>query len=203
MRVSVRDTAKAVARGMAHVAVSPFVVSFAIRARIFDPDRALMASTQMLAMIPGFAGQYLRRAFLHHTIAECHPSVVVEWGTTVSRTGARLGRNVYVGPGCHLGLVEIAEDALIAAGVHLPSGGSTHGIDDVTIPIRDQQGDERCVRIGAGSWIGSGCIVMADVGAATVVGAGSVVTRALPAFVVATGAPAQVRRHRRPEPIAV
>lgn len=203
MRVTLRDTVKAMVRGLAHIAIVPFLVSFAIRARIFGADRALMASTQTLAMVPGVAGQYLRRAFLQYAIAGCDPSVVVEWGTTLSRTGARLGRNVYVGPCCHLGLVDIEEDALIAAGVHIPSGGATHGIADVTVPIREQVGNEYCVRIGAGAWIGSGCVVMADVGAATVVGAGSIVTRHLPPYVVATGAPAEVRRHRRPEPVAV
>jgi acetyltransferase-like isoleucine patch superfamily enzyme len=203
MRMTLRDTLKTIARGAAHVAIAPLVASFAIRARLFDPDRALMASTQTLAMVPGVAGQYLRRAFLHHAIAGCDPSVVVEWGTTLSRTGARLGRNVYIGPCCHLGLVDIGEDALIAASVHVPSGGATHGIEDVLVPIREQRGRERCVRIGAGAWIGSGCIVMADVGASSVVGAGSIVTRPLPAFVVATGAPAKVRRHRGPEPMAV
>lgn len=203
MRVRLRAALKAVARGIAHVAVVPCLGSFAIRARLFDPDRALMASTQTLAMVPGVAGQYLRRAFLHHTIAACHPTVVVEWGTTLSRTGARLGRNVYVGPACHLGLVDIAEDVLIAAAVHVPSGGASHGIDDVEVPIREQAGHEHVVRIGPGTWIGSGCIVMADVGAASVIGAGSIVTRPLPDYIVATGAPAQVRRHRRREPVAV
>lgn len=190
-------------RAMAHVAVMPSVASFTIRAWLFGPDQALMASTQTLAMLPGLTGQYLRRAFLQHAIAECDPSVVVEWGTTLSRTGARLGRNVYIGPSCHLGLVHIEENVLIAAGVHVPSGGAIHGIADVTTPIREQPGRETCVRIGAGSWIGSGSVVMADVGAASVVGAGSIVTRALPAYVVAAGVPAQIRRHRRPEAVAI
>ena len=33
------------------------------------------------------------------------------------------------------------------------------------------------VRIGAGAWIGSAAVVMADVGANSIVGAGSVVTK--------------------------
>lgn len=203
MRVSGREAVKAVLRGAAHVLVTPLVVSFAIRARLLDPDRALMASTQLLALVPGLPGQYLRRAFLQHAIAGCHPSVVVEWGTTLSRAGACLEKNVYIGPGCHLGLVHIEAEALIAAGVHIPSGGSTHGIDDVTVPIREQPGEERVVRVGAGAWIGSAAVVMADVGAATVVGAGSVVTRPLPGGVVAAGAPARVLRSRVAEPRAV
>ncbi len=191
-----REALKSAARGAAHVLVLPISVSFSVRAWLIGRDRALMASTQWLAMVPGLPGQYLRRAFLQHALAGCHPTVVVEWGTTLSRAGARLDRDVYIGPSCHLGLVHVERDVLIAAGVHVPSGGSTHGIDDVSIPIREQPGRERLIRIGAGTWIGSAAVVLANVGADTVVGAGAVVTRALPAGVVAAGVPARVLRTR-------
>jgi acetyltransferase-like isoleucine patch superfamily enzyme len=85
--------------------------------------------------------------------------------------------------------------------VHIPSGAITHGIDDVTVPIRDQPGVQRMVRIGAGAWLGSAAVVMADVGRNTIVGAGSVVTRPLGDGVVAAGVPARVirlRAERRP-----
>lgn len=48
------------------------------------------------------------------------------------------------------------------------------------------------VRIGAGVWIGSASVIMADVGDETVLGAGAVVSKALPERVVAHGAPARV-----------
>lgn len=198
MRVSLREAMKSGARGAAHALMLPLMASFAIRARLIGRDRALMASTQWLAMVPGLPGQYLRRAFLQHAIAACHHTVVVEWGTTLSRAGARLDRNVYIGPSCHLGLVHVEHDVLIGAGVHVPSGGATHGIADVSVPIREQPGHERLIRIGAGSWIGSTAVVMANVGADSVVGAGSVVTRPLPVAVVAAGAPARVLRTRLP-----
>ena len=44
--------------------------------------------------------------------------------------------------------------------------------------------------------IGSAAVVMADVGADTIVGAGTVVTAALPARVVAGGVSARVLRNR-------
>ena len=201
MRVNLREALKMAARAAAHVVVLPWCASFSVRARVFGRDQALMASTQTLGMLPGLTGQYLRRAFLQHAIASCHHSVVIEWGTTVSRAGTRLDQGVYIGPSCHLGLVHVERDVLIAAGVHVPSGAATHGIDDASVPIRDQPGRERLIRIGAGSWIGSAAVVMANVGEQTVVGAGAVVTRALPSGVVAAGVPARVLRSRlqRPE----
>ena len=38
--------------------------------------------------------------------------------------------------------------------------------------------------IGAGAWIGSGAVVMADVGCDTIIGAGAVVTRSVPPLLV-------------------
>ena len=196
--MTTREAAKAVARAAAHLAVMPALASFAIRARLMGRDRALLASTQALAIIPGLAGQYIRRAFLQHAIAHCHHSAVIEWGTTLSRAGARIDDGVYIGPSCHLGLAHVERDALIASGVQVPCGAMTHGIDDVSLPIRDQPGRERLIRIGAGAWIGAAAVIMANVGDHTVVGAGAVVTRPLPSGVVAAGVPARVLRQRAP-----
>jgi virginiamycin A acetyltransferase len=191
-----RETAKALARGAASVAVLPLAASFAVRSAVIGRDRALEASSQWLALIPGLLGQYVRRAFLARALAGCHPSVVVEWGTTLSRAGARLDENVYIGPGCRLGLVHVEHDVLIASGVHVPSGAMTHEIGDLSRPIREQGRAEQLVRIGAGSWIGEAAVVMAHVGCDAVIGAGAVVTRPVPACAVAAGVPARVLRMR-------
>ena len=53
MGVNLRETIKAAARGVAHVLVLPFCVSFTVRAWLLGRDRALMSSTQTLAMVPG------------------------------------------------------------------------------------------------------------------------------------------------------
>lgn len=191
-----RDAAKRAASIAAVVAVVPALLSFRLRARILGRDRALEGSTQALALLPGLVGQYLRRAFLSRVLAECHPTATIEFGTILSRTAARIGANAYVGPRCHLGLVHIHRDALLAAGVHVPSGPLSHGVGDVGVAIREQAGAPRMVRIGAGSWIGSAAVVMADVGCNTIVGAGAVVTHPLPDAVVAVGVPARVVRSR-------
>lgn len=198
--MNVRELMKAAARLAAHVAATPFVWSFTLRAAFVGRDRAVQSSTQLLALVPGLTGQYLRRAFLGRSIDACHHTAVVEFGTTFSRAGARVDERAYIGPGCHLGLVHVECDVLIAAGVHIPSGSKTHQIDDVTRSIRDQPSGERLVRIGAGSWIGAAAVVMADVGPESVVGAGSVVTQPVPGGVVAAGVPSRVVRRRNPPP---
>ena len=193
------EAAKAVARAIALVMATPALVSFVIRRRLFGADRSIEGSTQAFALLPGLVGEYIRRAFLSRTLAYCDPTATVRFGTVFSQTGCRLDANVYVGPGCHLGLVHLERDVLLAAGVHVPSGGSTHGFDDPDRPIREQPGSLRIVRIGEGTWVGSAAIVLADVGKHCVIGAGAVVTKPLPDYVIAAGVPARIIRSRRPE----
>jgi acetyltransferase-like isoleucine patch superfamily enzyme len=191
-----KDVAKAFARAAATLLVLPALLSFAIRRVVLGPNRALMGSTQALSLIPGVIGQYARTAFLRRVLAHCAPSVTVEFGTIFSNVGTRLDDHVYIGPMCHIGLVHLERDVLVGAGVHIPSGRETHGTADPNIPIREQPGRLQVVTIGAGAWIGSAAIVMADVGANSVIGAGSVVTKALPDAIIAAGAPATVLRSR-------
>jgi acetyltransferase-like isoleucine patch superfamily enzyme len=187
---------KAFARVIATLLVLPSLISFGIRRMMLGPDRALMGSSQALALVPGIVGQYMRAAFLRRVLAHCAPSAAIEFGTIFSKVGARIDENVYVGPMCHIGLAHLERDVLLGAGVHVPSGSETHGLDDIEVPIREQPGRLQMITIGAGSWIGSGTIVMADVGSNSVVGAGSVVTRPLPGAAIAAGAPAKVVRSR-------
>jgi virginiamycin A acetyltransferase len=195
----VRPALKHVAFWLATVAILPALASYWLRGAVFGRDRALEGSTQALALVPGLVGRYARRAFLARALAACHPTVTVEFGTLFSSSRARLDENVYVGPRCHLGFVHLERDVLVGAGVHIPSGGDTHGVEDVGRPIREQVREKQEVTIGHGTWIGSAAVVMSDVGHDSVIGAGSVVTRPVPPLVVAAGVPARVIRHRSAE----
>jgi len=192
----VRELVKSSLRFLALLAILPLLLSFWCWSLVLGRDRALEGSSQTLSLFPGLIGIYLRRAFLMRVLDHCHHTVNVEFGTLFSQTGARLDENVYVGPRCHLGLVHVCRDALLGPAVHVPSGARTHGTADPTRPIREQKNERVRVTIGAGAWIGSAAIVMADVGEGTVVGAGAVVTKPLPARVVAVGVPAKVVRRR-------
>lgn len=195
-RFPFREALKALARGIATLLVLPMLLSFWLRSWVIGRDHALEGSSQLLSLIPGLLGQYLRRAFLARVLARCHPSSSIGFGTIFSKTGASIDANVYIGPHCHIGLACIERDALIATGVQITSGAHTHGMADPTLPIRDQPITYHLVRIGAGAWIGSAAVVMTDVGRDTVVGAGAVVAKPLPDRVVAAGVPAKVIRNR-------
>jgi virginiamycin A acetyltransferase len=193
-----REAVKLLLHAVATLAISPMLLSFHLRRAILGDDRAIMGSSQALSLVPGVLGEYLRRAFFARTLAHCSRSATIGFGTTFSQRGARLDDNVYVGPACHLGLVHLHRDVLLAAAVHVPSGAETHGTADVTRPIREQPGTRTMITIGEGSWVGSAAVVMADIGRHTVIGAGSIVTKPVPDFVVAVGSPARVVRSRVP-----
>ncbi|WP_279638261.1 sugar O-acetyltransferase [Nocardioides seonyuensis] len=88
--------------------------------------------------------------------------------------------------------VTIGEDVQIGPNVQLLT--ATHPLEPG--PRRDKWEAAEPITIGDNVWLGGGVIVCPGVtiGADTVVGAGSVVTRDLPAGVVAVGSPARVVR---------
>jgi len=90
--------------------------------------------------------------------------------------------------------IEIGDD--VFTGHHVYITDASHGYEDVTLPIGRQFGESKPVRVGDGSWLGHGVVVLpgADIGRHVAVGAGSVVTGALPDFSVAVGSPARVVR---------
>jgi virginiamycin A acetyltransferase len=189
---------KNLARWLGYAAVAPLVAAYWIRAMWAGRDRSLESSSQLLSLVPGFTGQYLRRAFLQCVVESCDPTACIEFGTIFSKTGVRIGRFAYIGPRCHIGWAHIADDALLAAGVHVTSGARIHGFLDPTVAIREQPGELAVVHIGKGAWVGSAAVVMADVGEGAIVGAGAVVTKPVPDFAVVAGVPARFVRSRLP-----
>lgn len=113
----------------------------------------------------------------------------------------RIGRGTFINFDCvflDCALIEIGEDVQIAPGVHLYT--AQHPIE----PIARRDGLEYAlpIRIEDNVWLGGRVVVCPGVtiGRDTVVGAGSVVVRDLPAGVVAAGAPARVIREVTSEP---
>jgi acetyltransferase-like isoleucine patch superfamily enzyme len=88
--------------------------------------------------------------------------------------------------------ITIGDD--VWTGHHIYITDQNHGYEDVTRPISVQSMPEKAVRIGNGSWIGHGSVILpgSDIGEHVVIGANSVVTGTIPSFSVAVGVPARV-----------
>jgi acetyltransferase-like isoleucine patch superfamily enzyme len=91
--------------------------------------------------------------------------------------------------------IEIEDD--VWTGHHVYITDQNHGYEDLDAPISRQHQPERPVRIGRGSWIGHGAVILpgADIGRNVVIGANSVVTAGrIEDHCVAVGAPARIVR---------
>ena len=74
----------------------------------------------------------------------------------------------------------------------------SHRFRDPSQHFLDQGYDYRPITIGDGVWVASKCTVFADIGTRTVVGAHSLVSRALPPYCLAVGSPARPVEHFAP-----
>ena len=88
--------------------------------------------------------------------------------------------------------IEIGNDVWTGHNVYITD--QNHGYEDIERPISQQSQPERAVKIGDGSWLGYGSVVLPGVtiGKHVVVGANSVVTHDIPDYSVAVGVPAKV-----------
>ena len=109
---------------------------------------------------------------------------------------------IYIGDYCYLGFglsllnaskIRIGNSVLMASNVLISS--ENHGMDpESTIPYMDQDLTARDVLIEDGVWIGQNVCILPGVtiGEKAIVGAGSVVTKSIPAYCIAVGNPAKV-----------
>jgi len=152
-----------------------------------------LTGAHMVAVAPGILGDYLRAAFYHLTLRSCSLRSRISFGVIFSNPDATVGLGAYIGAYCVLGRVRIGEHVQIASLVQVISGSKQHGRDEHGNLMTGEAGVFEAVSIGANAWVGAAAIVMADVGEKSTIGAGSVVTKPVPAGVVAVGNPARVR----------
>jgi maltose O-acetyltransferase len=159
---------------------------------VFDTRTYLPAQGFMLKLASAFPWLlYLRlsRWLVHRVL------VNVENCRILPGFSAVVGKNIHARD-VHLGGTRILDYADVRIGAGTQFGGenviitSTHALSDFRIV-------EACpVTIGRNVWITERCIILGgvEIGDNTVIGAGSVVTRSIPANVLAAGNPCKVVR---------
>lgn len=106
----------------------------------------------------------------------------------------RVGRNVFINQNCTLmdmGGIELGDETMLGPGVKLITGG--HGL----LPSKRKTHITIApLKIGRNVWLGAGATVLqgVSVGDDSVVAAGAVVTKDVPANVLVAGVPARVVR---------
>lgn len=171
--------------------------TYPLRSAMKHCGRNVTIKRGMKANFPGgltignnvFLGEFCWFSFLSENVQKGAPNIALS--PTID-----IGNNCYVGRfatfAC-MNHIEVGNDVMISDRVFV--GDCHHGYADPRLPVRDQyMFSPGTVSIGDGSWIGINVAIMPNVkiGKHCVVGANSVVTRDIPDFHVAAGAPARI-----------
>lgn len=116
-----------------------------------------------------------------------------------NRGHVRIGERTWIGPYCLIygnGGVEIGSDVLVAG--HTSINTVSHVARRTDIPMNAQGIHSDRVVVEDDVWIGLNCTILQGVtiGRGSIIGAGAVVTRDIPAGSIALGVPARVVGHR-------
>lgn len=149
--------------------------------RWFNSTFLFDLGAMVLCLIPGTIGSYLRTSFYTQTLSRCGYDFSPGFLSIVQHPDVEIGRGVYLGSLSLVGRNAVIEDDVIIA--------SRVIVQPTQLVAR---GSERALRVGAGSWVGESAIVMADVGAHCIVGAGCVQDREVATRFVAVGNPMRV-----------
>ena len=156
--------------------------------------------SQMISLIPGKLGIYIRAAFYRLACPDTSDEILVGFLTVFSHRDTSIAQGVYIGPQCNIGKCSIGEKTLLGSGVHILSGKNQHHFADTDTPIQEQGGTYTKVSIGRDCWLGNGAIVMTDVTDHCIIAAGSVVVNTITEpGTIHGGNPAKLLR-RRAEP---
>lgn len=159
-------------------------------------DQPFQGCSQLLSLLPGVPGNYLRQQFYCLALAECHDDCCIEFGTRLNQRGIEIGRRVYIGTNCCIGLCRFEDDVMLGSNVDILSGKQQHHFERLDIPMREQGGVLEKVVIGEDAWLGNSSVIMANVGKKSIVAAGSVVVKDIPSFCIVGGNPAKVLKSR-------
>ena len=157
----------------------------------------------ILGGIPGVVGVFLRYIFLRPFFKQCGgffrmlERVVVEYPH-----GLSVGKAVGFNYGCWVnarGDVTIGNYVIL--GPYCVIHSANHNMEALEVPVQQQGFVELPVTIGDNVWLGARVTVLPGVtiGENAVIGAGSVVTKDIPADAIAVGNPAKVIRLRTEE----
>lgn len=156
---------------------------------------SLLVKFSQLFSLPGPKGDSLRGWVVGLLLREVGKNFkVAEYVVVFSPQQLKVGDNVYLGKGSYLGNgpIELGDEVLIGNHVsitpanHLRHRGS----------FRFGGNEIATVKVGAGSWLGANSSILSgvEIGEGCLVGAGSVVTKPVPAHSLVAGNPARIIR---------
>jgi virginiamycin A acetyltransferase len=186
-----RTVLKAILFSASVLVVSPLILLSWLEKHAARGEGVFTCFSQALGLVPGPPGNYLRGAYYYGSLLRCSWETHVGFGSIFTHRGASLGTRASMGSYCVIGHASIGDEVMIGSRVSVPSGKRQHVDDDGQLTSGTRYDT---VTIGSRTWVGEGAIIMADIGASSIVSAGAVVTKEMPPGSLIAGNPAKVIR---------
>ena len=103
------------------VSVLPLYIVYILSTLITDKDKPFGFFSQLLSLIPGTIGSYLRVGFYRLTMTHCAPDIYIGFATLFAQADTEIYKGVYIGPQCNIGQSIIEQNCLLGSGVHILS----------------------------------------------------------------------------------
>src|SRR5207237_2914280 len=139
--------------------LAPLWIFAWVERRVARRDGWFAGCAELLSLVPGKPGIFLRRSFYRMTLAVCPTDCPIGFGTTFAHPDAEIHAGVYVGSRCTIGSATLEQDVTIGSNVDILSGRRQHGFGRLDLPIQQQGGAFQQVRIGRNSWIGNSSVI--------------------------------------------
>lgn len=196
--MGVKSIAKAIVSSSAVCCVAPLGLIELFARAMLRRDVFFESQGELLSLVPGKIGRYLRNAYYWMTLERCPLDCCFLLGCAFTHSNAKVGHRVYIGAFSQVGSASIGDSTLLGDHVQILSGSKQHSFSDPGRTIQESEQEFAYIAIGANCWIGTNSVVMANLGRDCVIGAGSVVTKAVPDNSLAVGNPARVIREVYP-----
>ena len=198
---SIQSAIKTFLNGVCLVLVSPCALSCRLWDHLTNGSEAMfMFWAHVFSILPGHPGMFLRRAYYRLTLDHCASNFYIGFGALFTHQHALVEKNAYIGPYALVGMAHLGEGCLIGSRVSLLSGTKQHALDEQGRWGPCDQTQLQQIKIGDYAWIGEGAIVMANIGAGTMVAAGAVVEQDTRAGILVAGNPSRFVRKLKEEP---
>jgi len=156
-----------------------------------DSEHIFNFCAQLLAVLPGIPGAFIRRGFYTLTLEECSQNVHIGFGAIISHRATQIKEFVYIGNYALIGSAHLGAHCLVGSRASILSGKALHvvGEDGLWTPFSADRLEK--IYIGNNVWLGEGAIIAANIGENSMVGAGGVVSSDVKANIVVAGNPAR------------
>lgn len=173
----------------------PFMLPLILLAKL-SPGTGFRIISELLSLIPFAFGEICRYDFYKHTLRNCGNNVFIGFGTVLYYPKICIGNNVLIGMYNTIHHCDFGNNLMTGEGCRFLSGSKYHNFSRTDIPMTEQGGKLKRIRVGNDVWIGTNAIIMEDVGDGCVIGAGSVVAKIIEPYSIVAGNPAKIIKKR-------